>query len=377
MWKLISLFLSSCIALASLCASENDPAKASTVSAFSPFTGKVTKNKVRMRLQPNLDSAILRELSRDDLLVVASETDDFYGVFAPTDIKAYVYRTFILDSVVEGTHVNVRLEPNLDAPVIAQLNAGEHVDGVICPINSKWLEIAPPKTTEFYVAKDFVEKIGGPELLNTIHKRRQAIDQLLGTSKDLSESELEKPYQNIQLNTVFSHLDQIIHDKNSTSGQIEKAKAMLALVQDEYLKKKIAFIKEKPEKVAHTQSQVLSNENIHLQKTVAMNLWIPHEEKIYQSWATDHENQSYRDFYQQQTEEAISLSGIVEAFDRSIKNKPGDYVLINPENHLPIAYLYSTKVNLQNLLGQEINLKAVARPNNSFAFPAYFVLFKE
>ncbi|MGK3946699.1 hypothetical protein ABK046_51100, partial [Streptomyces caeruleatus] len=80
----------------------------------------------------------LRELNKDDLLVIVSEKDDFYGIQVPQDIKAFVYRTFVLDNVVEGNHVNIRLEPTLEAPVIAQLNSGERVDGVISPLNSKW-----------------------------------------------------------------------------------------------------------------------------------------------------------------------------------------------------------------------------------------------
>lgn len=49
-------------------------------SPFQAFTGKVTKNKVRLRLQPNLDGPILRELKQGDLLIVVGETDDFYAV---------------------------------------------------------------------------------------------------------------------------------------------------------------------------------------------------------------------------------------------------------------------------------------------------------
>lgn len=350
----------------------------SSSSSFSPFTGKITRNKVRMRLQPSLDSAVLRELNKDDLLVVASETEDFYGIYAPKDIKAYVYRTFILDNVVEGNHVNIRLEPTLDAPVITQLNAGDRVEGTISPINSKWLEITPPKTTEFYVAKDFVEKIGDKELFETIHKKREMTNQLLTSTYNISSSELDKPYQDIHLNTVFQNLDQIIHDKNSSSEQIEKAKSMLTLVQDRYLKRKIAFLEEKPETLIQKNENSFDpqinqvNDSNH-QKIAAMNVWVPCEEKIYQNWAADQQYPSYTDFYEQQKENAIILTGVIESFDRSIKNKPGDFVLVN-SNRVPIAYLYSTKINLQPLNGQEVSLSVVERPNNSFAFPAYFVL---
>src|SRR5271156_3313893 len=46
---------------------------------FLAFTGKVVKNKVRLRHQPNLDSPILKEMNQGDLLVIIGETEDFYA----------------------------------------------------------------------------------------------------------------------------------------------------------------------------------------------------------------------------------------------------------------------------------------------------------
>ena len=58
-----------------------------------------------------------------------------------------------------------------------------------------------------------------------------------------------------------------------------------------------------------------------------------------------------------------------------MKNRPGlVYVLLNPNNNLPIAFLYSTKLNLETRVGQEQSFIVVTRPNNNFAFPAYFVI---
>ena len=69
--------------------------------------------------------------------------------------------------------------------------------------------------------------------------------------------------------------------------------------------------------------------------------WIPFEEKIYETWKKENPNQTQEDFYLNHKKEAITIQGLVEAYDRSVKNKPGDYILVNSSNHLPIAYLYS------------------------------------
>lgn len=356
MHKPLSFFIYSCIASFPLTVNAI-PAPAQTPtsedtnfieqSKFTPFTGKIIKNKVRMRLSPSLDSPVLRELNKDDLLVVVSEDEDFYAVQAPHDIKAYVYRTFVLDNVVEGNHVNIRLEPDLEAPVIVQLNSGDQVDGVISPINSKWLEIATPKTTRFYVAKDFIEKIGDPSLIATITKKRDSVNRLLESTYQISEIELEKPYQQIQMDGIFNNLNQIISDKNNLNDQIDKARTMLTAIQDKYLQKKIAFLEEKPQQVYITKFQNENNDHVAEVNTIMppreknlvtakMSAWIPHEESIYQTWVSHNESQSIDEFYLNQKQQAITLAGLVESYDRSVKNKPGDYLLVNPSTHLPI-----------------------------------------
>jgi hypothetical protein len=58
-----------------------------------------------------------------------------------------------------------------------------------------------------------------------------------------------------------------------------------------------------------------------------------------------------------------------------VKNKPGDFILRNKD--IPVGYVYSTIVNLQSLVGKNVRLIAAPRPNNNFAFKAYYVLAAE
>jgi len=51
--------------------------------------------------------------------------------------------------------------------------------------------------------------------------------------------------------------------------------------------------------------------------------------------------------------------------------KPGNFIV--RDRDMPKAYLYSTMVDLQNYVGKYVTLTLVKRPNNNFAFPAYFV----
>lgn len=369
---------------------------------FEAFTGKVTKNKVRLRQQPNLDGPILRELKQGDLLIVVGETDEFYAVQPPADTKAYVFRTYILDNVVEANRVNVRMLPDVDAPVIAQLSTGERVNGTVSATNNKWLEITPPASTRFYVAKDFIEKLGDPSLMTTIEKRREEVNILLNSSYLVSQTELQKSFPEINLDGVYTNFNKIIKEYTDFPEQVARARELLSMVQDNYLQKKIAYLETKTMHAQNdwqnknselnaqvkNQQQKLTLLEQQLQKksgyrpstsgiSTKMAAWMPVEQAVYESWAAQNNNRSQEEFYLEQQEKAVVLSGIIEPYSRIIKNKPGDYMIVNQSNNLPIAYLYSTKANLQDAVGHHVTIHAVPRPNNNFAFPAYFVLWIE
>jgi len=389
--------------------------------SFESFTGKVVRNKVRLRLQPSLDAPILRELQRDDLLIVVGETEEFYAVLPPKDIKAYVFRTFVLDNTIEGERVNVRLEPALEAPIIGQLNRGDSVNGVVSPLNNKWLEIAIPDTTHFYVCKEYLEKAGSAAMIAELENRRKEVNDLLNTSYMLGQKEIQNDYPDIELDNALLGFNTIIKQYPDFPNQVARAKELQAQFQDQFLQKKIAYLEEKAaytpsasssttssqdqerlyvkapllentfdsSQYVEAESYVPEDETFHLDEydwenlfdsnymTPKMAAWIPQEKKLYQAWLSQMPSgsgQKVEDFYKTSLDKAAVITGIVQPYNRPIKNKPGDYVLLSQATKSPIAYLYSTKVNLQDRQGAASNLHVIQRPNNNFAFPAYFVI---
>lgn len=381
---------------------------------FQPFTGKVNKNRVRLRQQASLDSPILRELNQGDMLIVVGESEDFYAVQPPSDIKAYVFRTYILDNVVEGTRVNVRLEPDTEAPVIAQLASGERVNGIVSPLNNKWLEITPPPQARFYVSKNYIEKIGNASLMATIEKRREEVNSLLNATYLASQTEIQKNFAEIHLDGIYANFNTIINHYQDFPDQVARAKELISWLQDNYLQKKLAYLESKTQNSQNDWSQRTSQMNeqmlaqqqrvteleMQLQMEKAsreyanrgmpassqqdmnssnskMAAWEPVEQAIYAAWMHHNPNGTPDEFYREQSQQSVILKGIIEPYTRTIKNKPGDYILINESTHLPVAYLYSTRVNLQGMVGHAVTLRGSPRANNNFAFPAYFVLSVE
>ncbi len=102
-----------------------------------------------------------------------------------------------------------------------------------------------------------------------------------------------------------------------------------------------------------------------------MKYWQGIEETLYSSWSNYHEDKKPDDFYVEQKLNAVTIKGLVDTYDTTLKNRPGDHVL--KENNVPVAYLYSTQVDLDKWLGKKVNVIVAPRPNNHFAFPAYYV----
>lgn len=340
----------------------------------NPFTGKVKGRKVRMRLKPDLDSRIIKELAKSELVTVVGEKGDFWAVQPPADTKAYVFRSFVLDNVVEGNHVNVRLEPSLDAPVIAHMNSGEKIDNPsISPVNPKWLEITPPPQTKFYIAKEYIEYAGGPEVKAQMDRRLATAEQLLDASALLSKAELRKPFEEIDFERIVKGYHTVIHDYTDFPELVEQAKDALASFQEAYLQQRLSHI-ETQSSHSYAAKKAEEKSNLHLvaEITDKMKLWEPIEEALYLSWSNINDNRNQTEYYEEQRLAAVELSGIVEPYTSHVKNKPGDFIIRG--EGLPGAYLYSTRVNLQELIGKQVKLIGTLRPNNNFAFDAYYVL---
>ncbi len=353
------------------------PAVAIVEKPFSPFTGKVKGKKVRLRAAPDLEGRVVKELNPQDLLVVVGEKGDFYAVEPPSGTKAYVFRSFILDGIVEGSRVNVRLEPSLDAPVIGHLHNGDHIKGTLSSLNNKWYEITPPPGTRFYVAKDYIASIGGPEVKAQIDKRRMTAEQLLDAATLLTHAEMKKHFPEMDIERIKHNYQMVMSEFTDFPDLCDRAKEGLTVLQEEYTQRKISYLEEKSEgKIASSEtSSAASFTEMMINPTDRMKMWEPVEESLYLTWASRHDNRSMDEFYEEQRQNGTVLTGIVEAYTSPVKRKPGDYLL--KDKDMTQAYLYSTYINLQEYVGKKVTVIAAPRSNNNFAFKAYFVLSVE
>lgn len=353
---------------------------------FESFTGKIMGNKVRVRTGPDLDSYVIGQLNKNDVVLVTDDARDFWGIKPAFNVKAYVFRNYIIDNIVEADKVNIRLQPDLDAPIIGQLINKDKVQGSICDQNKKWLEISLPENATFYIAKEYVTCVGDANYYTTMQTRKDEAEKLLNSAYFITTAECKKPYDEMAPQEAIEQFDLIIKEYGDFPHFVQQAKEGLALIQDNYLQKKIAYLEVK--------SNISSAEKEELSKAVGkakssageakptaeitnkticgkMAFWQPVEQSLYSTWTTFHPDKKMKDFYKEQEINAITIAGVIESYTQPIKNKPGDYIVqLDNANK---AYLYSTKIDLNEFVGKKVKLKASPRPNNNFAFPAYFV----
>ena len=140
--------------------------------------------------------------------------------------------------------------------------------------------------------------------------------------------------------------------------------------------RKIAYLEDKAEgKTSEEVGPSSFKLEVAMSPTDRMKMWEPIEESLYLSWAARNDDRSIDEFYEDQKQNGVVLTGIVEPYSDPVKRKPGDFILKNKD--LPVAYVYSTHLNLQDYVGKKVTLVGTKRENNNFAFPAYFVLSAE
>jgi hypothetical protein len=344
--------------------------------ASAPMAFRVLKERVRLRNRPDREAPIIQELHRDDLVLVDGEDADFYSVRPPVDLKAYLFRAYVLDGAVEAQNVNVRLSPSLDAPIVGRLQQGDRVQGEPAGEGLKWLEIPCPDSCRFFVAKDLLEQAGPAELYTRLRHRQSELHRMMAKAQEIVQHEVTKPLEQMRLDEATAVLERVVKDFADFPHQQNKAKQLLGKLQQDYLGKKVAFLEgASEESVAVTQPTLNQfadiGEREPLRMTDRMRLWEPVEHGLIQSWLAVNGGQTPHDFYLEEQRTAQEMVGVLEPLPHNGRHRPGDYVL--RKGNVPVAYLYSTVVNLQDQVGHTVKVVGSPRPNHHYAFPAFYV----
>lgn len=362
-------------------------------SAFTPFTGEIKGERVRLRLAPHVDSSIIKELSKGDYVAVIGESKDYYIVSAPEGLKGYIFRTFVLDNIIEGEQVNVRLEPSTSSPVLARLSRGTEIQTTSNQPQGKWLEIILPNHCSFYIAKNFVTNKGPLDLYKHREGQKKIALDLLESAKEFAKEELQKTLDAIDLESIYKKINLVQSEefKNIPGLQplIQKA---LEEIQDTYLSKSLLNQNKdsgihslRGLEVSHvetsTPTQSLLSQHIRKQTKIKTSPKVQSRENLeyslYKVWLDmqpqgNPKKLTLEAFYEEEQKKKQILVGELDIYPHVVKNNPGDYLLKDKEN--VVAFVYATKIDLEKWLGKRVSVECLPRPNNYFAFPAYHII---
>lgn len=350
---------------------------------IEPFTGMVTGTKVRMRLQPSLDSLILKELTHGDLLIITGETEDFYAVMPEKSMKGYIYRAYVLDNIVEANNVNLRLDADLQSPIITQLSQGSKVQGTVSHKNNKWLAVDLPEDVRFYIAKNYIKDVGNVSFYTRAQAKREHAKTRLSDLEAAITAELQKPFPDICLAENVNELKLLAEQNKDLPEYSEKALALVKSTEEQYLQLSQAYqikhkaIAEAPQEkpVETTPAQTTPQPQPSSTARPSVSFPLEQQEAKLIAQAMEAGNAPTKEaFYANEKRGAEELYGQLIPYSRAVKNRPGDFIIVDPKTKVPLAYLYSTRIDLGPYAGQTVNLVVTKRSNHNFALPAYFVL---
>lgn len=383
----------------------------------SAFTGATVREKVRLRLQPDLNAKVIKDLGRGELMLIVGEDNGFYRVKPDPDQRAYVYTKYVNNGKISGERVNIRLQPDLESPILIQLATGDQVVAT-APPSGNWLEVSMPDPVVFYVAKEYIEKVGDANYLYNIRRNERELRQQTEFASNMSKIELQKPFEEIDLTAArqaFKKALDLSGNKQDKRAHIEQLRQDM---EQAYAEKRDAYLSSKTQAPAspsttsavaspptleeeldayHTQMSKLDKKLDITSPEAAtslagkdaatqpkadrvmeamINRWSPVEGAYFKAWADKKgvKKASLDDFYADQRQQGISLQGVLQPYLGQVKNRPGDFLLVETESRRPLAYLYSTQINLAADVGREVTIVGIPRNNNHFAYPAYYVL---
>lgn len=118
---------------------------------------RVVGNRVNLRAKPDLQTEVVGQANRGDLLTVKSMTEEWVEVVPPQSIEFWVHRDFVEAGEVASPRLNVRAGPGINYSVVATLERGTrvHQRGEFV----EWLSIEPPSSASIWITRELVEAV--------------------------------------------------------------------------------------------------------------------------------------------------------------------------------------------------------------------------
>jgi len=204
--------------------------------------------------------------------------------------------------------------------------------------------------------------------------------------------ELRKPFPDINLARQVNELKAIAEQKQDFPEYASRAEDLVKSTQDQYLQLSQSYqaTQKVLARVADEKSKEVEQKNAQVamidsgaplcqeskgasSKSLSYSLE-QQEAKLLAQAIEAGNTASSEAFYAAEFRSSDELFGQLIPYDRAVKNRPGDFMLVDAKTKVPLAYLYSSRIDLCPCVGKLVRLLVAKRPNHNFALPAFFVL---
>ena len=302
-----------------------EPAK-EPAQAF-PVPGEVAGDSVNVRSGPGTNYSVLTKLNKGEQVVVLGEEFGWVKIEVPSATFSWISADFVErgegnQGTVTANRVNIRAGSGTDFDILGQANSGDRIE-IVDEVQG-WYKISPPAGTMAWIRSDYIyykEKAERP----APPPPPDDTPQVFARAEELCEAEMKKPIDQWDFSKVIPlYQDVLKRSQNPSLRYLAASRLRLTFLRRRFQGRK--------ERIAQTDKR--------LQET---------RRKI-----EERKKQELAQIAARRPRVTYTATGRVEKLISSFQLGATHKLM---RGKIAIYLLTSLKVDLNNFLGQEVNIK--------------------
>ncbi len=155
-------------------------------SSYSVTYKQVAVEYLYLRAGPNKNFEILKRLKRGDILKSVGSKYGWTQVILPSDVGVYVHRELVSidggQAIVVKNRVNLRAKPSLNSTVLGQVNKGEILK--VVKIESQWVKVQPPPDLTGWVKSEYLKEYKFKPVVEIPEEEKPSVSEKGKTEKE-------------------------------------------------------------------------------------------------------------------------------------------------------------------------------------------------
>lgn len=175
--------------------------------AAESFPGVINTGDVHIRADATVGAISICQAKEGQAVEVVDAAYDWYQITLPDQAPVFVFAKFVKrdadnEWVISGSNVNLRMQPDLGAPILGQVDKGTKVQ--VITESGEWYRIKPLPSTRGWIHKKFVDRATEPPLQSAVSlKSAQPLPPEARTKPQDAESKKGQQYPVISVQGVL------------------------------------------------------------------------------------------------------------------------------------------------------------------------------